>query len=198
MMKHSKSLVALFAACAITTLVGCGQAAPGTSSQFKMTARQHTARQAAPAVAKVNRTESVIDIVAPAEHRGTGAIAMNFKLPQEKGYGVLATAADINKITVTLKTRSFLLTQTVATVDITKAQIVANKAAVRFTGLQAKDYTVDIVAYDAANTNIGKTTENVTVAAGQTATLNSKLQLAGGTTPTGTGLDVNLEILNGN
>lgn len=200
MFNTSKTLVALVAAGAITALAGCGQAAPGASSQFILKERQHTARQAAPAVAKVNRTERVIDIVAPAEHRGTGAIAMNFKFPQEKGYSVMATAADIAKITVVLKTRSFLLTKTVATVDITKAQIVANKAAVRFTGLEAKTYTVDITAFDAANASIGTTTESVAVAAGQTATLDSKLQLVGGATPPtgGTGLDVNLEIVNGN
>lgn len=199
MFKNSKTLVALLAAGAITALTGCGQAAPGATSQFILKERQHTARQAAP-VAKVNRTESVIDIVAPAEHKGTGAIAMNFKFPEQKGYSVLATAADIAKITVTLKTRSFLLTKTVATVDITQAQIVANKAAVRFTGLEAKGYTVDIQAFNAANASIGTTTESVDVTAGQTATVNSKLQLVGGTTPPvgGTGLDVNLEIVNGN
>lgn len=200
MQLNRQHVLTLGAMVAVVALAGCGTTAPGASgSQFILKERQHTARSAK-AAPVVNRTERVISITAPAAHKGSGAIAMNFKLPEDKGYSVLATANDISKLTVTLKTKSFLLTKTVATVDITKAQLVNNRAAVKFTGLEAGNYTVDIVAVDAAGANIGAVTESVAVVANQTATLNSRLQLISTTAPTpaGTGLDLNLEVVNGN
>lgn len=181
----------------VSTLAGCGQAAVG-SADFVVTQRQHVAK-AAKAAPKAAAQESVINIVAPAAHQGKGAIAMNFNFPEKTGYSVQATANDIAKIVVTLKTRSFLLTKTVATAEVVKSQIVSNKAAVAFTGLAAGSYTVEIAAFSAANANIGSSTESVAVTEGQTATVNSRLQLVGGgTTPPGTtGLGVNIDIVNG-
>ena len=180
----------------VSTLAGCGQAAVG-SADFVVTQRQHVAK-AAKVAPKAAAQESVINIVAPAAHKGNGAIAMNFKFPEKNGYSVLATVNDISKLTVTLKTRSFLLTKTIATAEVLKSQMVANKAAVAFTGLAAGSYTVEIAAFSAANANIGSSTESVAVTEGQTATVNSRLQLVGGgTTPGTTGLGVNIDIVNG-
>ena len=197
--------VKLTAAAALAAiLTGCGTAVSPAGSDFVVTQRQHLSK-AASAKAAVSKQESVINIVAPAAHKGSGAIAMNFKFPERaaatgsKGYSVLATVNDIAKITVTLKTRSFLLTKTIATAEVLKANIVANKAAVAFTGLAAGSYTVELAAFNAANTNIGIGSESVSVVDGQTATVNSRLQLVGGTTtPTTTGLGVNIDIINGN
>ncbi|MFN3431314.1 MAG: hypothetical protein ACK46X_15330 [Candidatus Sericytochromatia bacterium] len=182
----------------VSTLAGCGQAAVG-SADFVVTQRQHVAKAAKVAAPKAAAQESVINIVAPAAHQGKGAIAMNFKFPEKTGYSVQATANDIAKIVVTLKTRSFLLTKTVATAEVVKSQIVSNKAAVAFTGLAGGSYTVEIAAFSAANANIGSSTESVAVTEGQTATVNSRLQLVGGgtTTPGTTGLGVNIDIVNG-
>lgn len=180
-------------------LTGCGTAASPAGSDFIVTQRQHLSK-AATAKSAVSKQESVINIVAPSAHKGSGAIAMNFKFPEKNGYSVLATVNDISKLTVTLKTRSFLLTKTIATAEVLKSQMVANKAAVAFTGLAGGNYTVEIVALNAANANIGTATESVAVTEGQTATVNSRLQLVGGgtTPPTGTtGLGVNVDIVNG-
>jgi hypothetical protein len=180
-------------------LTGCGQSTVG-SADFVLTQRQHLSKAAkvTPKASHISKQESVINIVAPSEHKGSGAIAMNFKFPEKEGYSVMATANDISKITVTLKTRSFLLTKTVATAEVTKAQIVSNKAAVQFTGLAGGNYTVEIAALNAANTNIGSSTETVAVTEGQTSTVNSRLQLVGGgTTPATTALGVNVDIING-
>lgn len=181
-------------------LTGCGTAVSPTGSDFVVTQRQHLSK-AATAKAAVSKQESVINIVAPAAHKGSGAIAMNFKFPEQTGYSVLATVNDISKITVTLKTRSFLLTKTIATAEVLKSNIVANKAAVAFTGLAAGSYTVDIEAFSATNASIGTSSESVSVVDGQTATVNSRLQLVGGGTGPATqttGLGVNIDIINGN
>lgn len=200
---NRQHVISLGALVAVSLLAGCGQAAPGAAdmilTQKSSVSSAKAAKAKSASAATLTRSESVIDIVAPAEHKGTGAIAMNFKFPETAARRVMATAADINKLTVTLKTKSFLLTSTVATVDLVKSQIVNNKAAVNFTGLEGKTYTVEITAFDAANTNIGSTSESVAVTAGQTATVNAKLQLKGSTTPTPstTALGVNIDVLNG-
>jgi hypothetical protein len=189
-----KNTVKFLSAVAIATVMtGCGHAVSPAGSDFVITQRQHLSK----AASAVSKQESVINIVAPAEVRGTGAISMGFKFPEKTGYSVQATANDISKITVTLKTRSFLLSKTVATAEVLKSQIVANKAAVQFTGLAGGNYTVDIAALDASGANIGASSESVAVTEGQTATVNSRLQLKGGTTAT-TGLGVNIDVVNGN
>jgi hypothetical protein len=198
---NRQHVISLGALLAVSLLAGCGQAAPGAA---QLTLKEKSSVSSAKAVktekaAAVTRTESVIDIVAPAEHQGTGSIAMNFKFPEEAARKVLATANDISKITVTLKTKSFLLTKTVATVDVVKANIVGNRAAVNFPGLEGKTYTVDLVAYDASNADIGSTSSSVDVVAGKTSTVDAKLQLKASTptTPATTALGVNIEVLNG-
>lgn len=199
---NRQHVISLGALLAVSLLAGCGQVAPG-AAQMSIKEKSSVASAASAKSAKsaaVTRTESVIDIVAPAEHKGTGAIAMNFKFPEAAARKVMATANDITKITVTLKTKSFLLTKTVATVDVVKANLVNNRAAVNFTGLEGKTYTVDLVAYDATNADIGSTSASVTVVAGQTASVDAKLQLktTTPTTPAATALGVNIEVLNGN
>lgn len=195
MIRNRQHVLALGAALAASLLAGCGQS-PMNGSQFILTQRQHVARAAsAPAI---NHQAGVINIVAPAEVKGSGAIAMNFKFPEHTGYSVMATAADIDKIQVDLKTRSFLLTKTVATATVTKAQIVNNMAAVQFTGLAGGTYTVAISALDASGANIGSDSESVPVTEGQTATVNSKLQLVSTPSASATGLGVNINIVNGN
>lgn len=200
---NRQHIISLGALVAVSLLAGCGQAAPGQAGMIlSQKSYAASAKAKTEKAASVTRTQSVINIVAPEEHKGTGAITMNFKFPESSARKVLATAADITKLTVTLKTKSFLLTKTVATVDLVKSQIVNNKAAVNFTGLEGKTYTVDIVAYDATNADIGSVSESIAVTAGQTATMNAKLQLKSstGTTPTPgtTALGVNIDVLNGN
>lgn len=198
MTKQMKFLGAVLLA---TVLTGCGKAVSPVGSDFVVTQRQHLSKAAtAKAAPSVSRQESVINIVAPTAHQGSGAIAMNFKFPTKDGFSVLATANDIAKIVVTLKTRSFLLTKTVATAEVLKSQIVSNKAAVQFTGLAGGNYTVELAAFSATNANIGTATETVAVTEGQTATVNSRLQLVGGgttPTPSTTALGVNVEVVNG-
>jgi hypothetical protein len=183
----------LTAAVLFAALTGCGKAAP-TGSDFVVTQRAATKATAQAAT----RQESVINIVAPAANRGTGSIAMGFKFPQKDGYSVMATANDIAKLTVTLKTKSFLLSKTVATADVLKSQIVANKAAVNFTGLAGGNYTVEIAALDATGANLGSDSQAVTVTEGQTSTVNSKLQLKSTPVAGVTALGVNVEVVNGN
>jgi hypothetical protein len=126
---------------------------------------------------------------------------MAFVFPQGKGYGLMATAADVAKITVALKTRSFLLTKTVATAEVTQAQMLNGRAAVNFTGLKAGTYTVDIAALAADGAELGATSASADVADGATTTVDAQLRLSGGTTAaaaaTGTGIGVNLEIVDG-
>lgn len=194
-MKNTVKFLSTVAIAAVMT--GCGTAVSPAGSEFVLTQRQHLAKTAT-AQSTVSKQDGVINIVAPAEVKGTGAITMAFKFPEQSGYSVMSTANDISKITVTLKTRSFLLTKTVATAEVTKAQIVSNKAAVAFTGLAGGNYTVDIAAIDATGANIGSDSQSVAVTEGQTATVSSKLQLKGSAAPATTGLGVNIDVLNGN
>lgn len=201
MKRNRQHVINLAALVAVSLLAGCGQATPGQAGMVLTQKSAVASKAAAAKSASITRTESVIDIVAPAEFRGTGAISMNFKFPETSARKVLATAADITKLTVTLKTKSFLLTKTVATVDLVKSQIVNNKAAVNFTGLEGQTYTVDITAFDATNADIGAVSQSIAVTAGQTATMNAKLQLkstGGTTTPSATSLGVNVDVVNGN
>jgi hypothetical protein len=195
MIRNRQHVLALGAALAVSLLAGCGTSP--MESQIILTQRQHVAKSAS-APTLVNHQAGVINIVAPADDKGTGAIAMNFKFPAHTGYSVMATAADIDKIQVDLKTRSFLLTKTVATATVTKAQIVNNMAAVQFTGLAGGTYTVDISALDASGANIGSDSESVPVTEGQTATVNSQLKLVSTPSAGATGLGVNISIVNGN
>ena len=192
--QHVISLVA-----AIALLTGCSQAAPTmTGLKAKAPARQHVAAPA-PAM-KVVKQHASLRIEAPAaEPTGTGAITMEFVFP--KGYALQATVADVAKITVVLKTRSFLLSKTVATAEVTKAQMLNGRAAVNFTGLAEGSYWLDIAALDAAGATLGSTTTpSAQVIDGQTTPVDAQIKLtpAAASAPAGgTGIGVNLEIVNG-
>jgi hypothetical protein len=174
-----------------TSLLGCGSLAPGV-----------TTPPSKPAALQVNHQSVALEITAPASVVATGAIALNFNFPSHKAYALTATPDDIAKITVALKTRSFLLLKTLATAEVTRASIVSNRAAVQFTGLKATSYTLAITAFDASGTTLGSTTATADVSDGQTATVNAKLQVSPLTPSTtaatgGSGLGVNLSITNG-
>ena len=107
----------LFAAAALT-VTGC--AAPAATAVLK-TAPAPAASQKAPL--KVVKQQ----VSAELEAAGTGAIAMEFVLRRPDGYQLQATAADVATIKVDLKTRSFLLMKTVATTEVTRAQMLAGR-----------------------------------------------------------------------
>lgn len=193
--QHVITLVA-----ALALLTGCGQPGAPTMAGLKAkpVARQHTA--AAPAPMKVIKQHAALAIEAPAvEATGSGAITMEFVFP--KSYALKATVADVAKITVALKTRSFLLTKTVANAEVTQAQMLNGRAAVNFTGLAAGSYWLDIAALDAAGTVLGSTTTTSTaVVDGQTTPVDAQIKLtpsAASAPAGGTGIGVNLEIING-
>lgn len=168
----------VFAALATVVLAGCGApVAPAAAP-----ARQHldTVPAAAPQAQAV---------------ASKGAIYIAFKLPARKAFELLATPDDVAKITVKLKTKSFLLTTTVATAEVTRAQMLNNLAAVQFTGLKGAAYTLDIAALDAAGTTIGKSTASANVVEGTTTTVDAKLQID--RSIAAASLGVNLEIVNG-
>jgi hypothetical protein len=178
----------LFAAAALT-LAGC--AAPSATAVLKPAPATDVAQK--PSL-KVVKQQASLDL----EAAGTGAITMEFVLSQPGGYQLQATAADVAKIKVDLKTRGFLLMKTVAKAEVSRAQMLAGRAAVNFTGLKAGKYTVDVFASDAAGTQLGSTTVTATVTDGETTTVDAKLQVSGSTqiwAAGGTGLD--LSILDG-
>jgi hypothetical protein len=136
---------------------------------------------------------------------------LRFQAPEPPSH-LQATVADIQTITVTLKTRTFLLLRTVATAEVRRDQILNGRAAVNFTGLAAGSYTLDIAATDAAGANIGSGTTNASVVDGQTTMVDAQLRLVPSATPTATptpaptptptpapatGLGVNVSIING-
>jgi hypothetical protein len=170
--QHFKVVVAALAA---VVLAGCG--AP-------------VAPAAAPARQHLDTVPAAQQAVAP-----KGAIYIAFKLPARKAFELLATPDDVAKITVALKTKSFLLTKTVATAEVTRAQMLNNLAAVQFTGLKGAAYTLDIAALDAAGTTIGKTSAAANVVEGTTTTVDAKLQID--RSIAAASLGVNLEIVNG-
>jgi hypothetical protein len=171
--QHFKVMVA---GLGIALLAGCG-------APVATVARQHLENVPVPAV-KATQQDAT-----------SGAIRIAFKLPAPKAFALLATPADVAKITVTLKTKSFLLTKTLATAEVSRAQMLNNLAAVQFTGLKGGNYTLDIAALDSAGTNIGKTTASATVVEGTTTTVNAKLQIDRNVAAASLG--VNLEIVNG-
>lgn len=173
---------------AALTLTGC--AAPAATAVLK-TAPAPIAAQKAPL--KVVKQSATMDL----EATGTGAITMDFVLRRPDGYQLQATAADVAKIKVDLRTRGFLLMKTVATTEVTRAQMLAGRAAVNFTGLAAGSYTVDVYAYDDASAELGKTSVTAAVVDGQTTTVDAKLQVSGGTQTSSTGLGLDLQILDG-
>ena len=191
-------------AAAIALLTGCSNpGAPTATLKVSPTqaARQHVAVQAPAPALKVVKQHASLTIQAPAaEAQGTGAITMEFVFPN-RGYALKATAADVAKITVALKTRSFLLTKTVANAEVTQAQMLNGRAAVNFTGLKAGSYWLDIAALDAAGATLGATTTaSAEVIDGQTTPVDAQIKLtadAASTPAGGTGIGVNLEIVNG-
>lgn len=156
---------------------------------------------AAPALAakaplKVVKQQATLELDAA----GTGAITMEFVLRRPDGYALQATSADVAKITVALKTRSFLLIKTVATAEVTRAQMLAGRAAVNFTGLKAGSYTVDVAAAGDTGTELGSTSVQATVVDGETTTVDARLQVSGGTQTSAAGgsvLGLDLQILDG-
>ncbi|MDB5097697.1 MAG: hypothetical protein JWM80_2118 [Cyanobacteria bacterium RYN_339] len=180
--QHFKVLVA---ALSVALLAGCG-------TSVAPIARQHLDN--VPAIpAKINRQAATLEL--QPEAATTGTIAIAFKFPAAKGYELLATPADVAKITVTLKTKSFLLTKTVATAEVTRAQMLNNLAAVQFTGLKGATYTMDIAALDAGGKTIGKSTASADVKEGTTTNVDAKLQID--RSIAAASLGVNLEIVNG-
>ncbi|MEB3328157.1 MAG: hypothetical protein VKQ33_02865, partial [Candidatus Sericytochromatia bacterium] len=168
--------------------------------------RQHVPAPAAVAGRKVNEQRAAFTVQVPAPQAGQGTLSMEFALPRAQGYSLKATAADIQTITVVLKTRSFLLLRTVATAEVRRDQILNGRAAVNFTGLAAGAYTLDLAATDAGGATIGSGTTNASVVDGQTTTVEATLQLVPSVVPTptptptptpATGLGVNVSIING-
>lgn len=162
----------LTAALLVATLAGCVSAPLQANAGLQMQAPVK-------APLKVNKQEVAITAIAPTPV-GTGAIKMEFVFgkPASTGYSLKATYQDVEKITVALKTRTFLLTRTVATADVTKAQILEGRAAVNFTGLAEGSYTLDITAFDAGGTALGATTATAQVSDGQTTTVDATLQVS--------------------
>ncbi len=193
--QHVISLIA-----AIAVLTGCTQSGAPTATAPKAAAKPAARPAAAAPALKVIKQHAALQIAAPAEDAGTGAITMEFVLPN-KGYSLKATVADVAKITVALKTRSFLLTKTVATAEVTQAQMLNGRAAVNFTGLKAGTYWLDIAALDAAGASLASTTTaNAEVIDGQTTPVDAQLKLTATTAAApagGTGIGVNLEIVDG-
>ncbi|MEB3196425.1 MAG: hypothetical protein VKP62_04405 [Candidatus Sericytochromatia bacterium] len=183
-------------------LSGCSTAAPLTvvrpvavkaAAAKPVLERQHLPLD----TRRVNVQREALTVVAPALAAGQGTLSMSFVWPESSGYKLMATAADIAKITVTLKTRSFLLMKTVATAEVQRSQIVNGRAAVNFTGLAAGDYTLDLSATDAASAVIGSGTTTAKVTDGQTTMVDAQLKLIPAPKPAETGLGVNVSIING-
>jgi hypothetical protein len=199
--QHFISLATVLAAAWVT---GCASSPVTTVAPLVRSAaakpalsRQHLPLTPAAAARRVNVQHTALTIQAPQTFAGSGRVAMEFVFPKN-GYSLQAKAADIEKITVTLKTRSFLLLQTVATAEVKRSQIVNGRAAVNFTGLSAGAYTLDIVAHDATNQQIGSGTTTANVLDGQTTTVDAQLKLISTpATPVGTGLGVNVSIIDG-
>lgn len=196
--QHVITLVA-----ALALVAGCAQTGAPTAIAPKA-APKPVAKAAAPAAQplKVIKRHAALQIAAP-EAAGTGAITMEFVFPKAQGYALKATVADVAKITVALKTRSFLLAKTVATAEVTQAQMLNGRAAINFTGLKAGTYWLDIAALDAAGATLAATTTaNAEVIDGQTTPVDAQLRLTPATTTAaapagGTGIGVNLEIVDG-
>lgn len=205
-------VITLVSTLAVALTAGCSAQAPVTAARLSaapkaaaarpVAERQHVAAPSA-VTRKVNEQHAAFTVKVPAAYAGTGAVAMEFVFPKATGYSLKATAADIAKITVTLKTRSFLLMKTVATAEVLRTQIVNGRAAVNFTGLTAGSYTLDIVAADAAGANIGSGTTTANVTDGNTTMVDAQLKLVPSATPTPTptpattGLGVNVSIIDG-
>ena len=193
--QHVISLIA-----ALALVAGCAQTGAPTAIAPKAPAKP--VAQAAKAPLKVIKQHAALQIQAP-EAAGTGAITMEFVFPKAQGYALQATVADVAKITVALKTRSFLLAKTVATAEVTQAQMLNGRAAINFTGLKEGSYWLDIAALDAAGATLAATTTaNAQVLDGQTTPVDAQLRLTPATTtasaPTGgTGIGVDLEIIDG-
>ncbi|MEB3222703.1 MAG: hypothetical protein VKS61_11545 [Candidatus Sericytochromatia bacterium] len=186
----------LAAALAVAFVAGCNTPAPTASLRLApgskaaaarpVAERQHVPGPTSLAGRKVNEHRTAFTVQVPAEQAGTGSVALEFVLPRAQGYSLQATAADIQTITVTLKTRTFLLLRTVATAEVRRDQILNGRAAVNFTGLAAGSYTLDIAATDAAGANIGSGTTNASVVDGQTTMVDAQLRLVSSATPTAT------------
>lgn len=176
---------------AATALTGCGSVSPAGTLKLAAAPTVHRVSQklelvAAPTVVLGDASQLV--------SAGTGAITMRFRTGAQ-AYGVLATAADIEKIVVTLKQDGFLLDKTVAVAEVPRANIASNRAIVNFNNCAPDDYRLGIVAYDAAGAKIGETSEDVTVVAGEVANVNARLQLVAG--PAASGIGLNVDIVNG-
>lgn len=191
--QHVISLIA-----ALALVAGCAQT--GAPTAPKTIPVKPAVKAAQPL--KVIKQHAALQIAAP-EAAGTGAITMEFVFPKPAGYSLQATVADVAKITVALKTRSFLLAKTVATAEVTQAQMLAGRAAINFTGLKAGTYWLDIAALDAAGATLAATTtDKAEVLDGQTTPVDAQLRLTPATTtasgPTGgTGIGVDLSIIDG-
>ncbi len=103
-----------------------------------------------------------------------GQLIVNFGhlLPPAAQRRLLATIADVDRITITLSGNGVSHTET-----IPKAAIVNGMTSFTFTGLPAGTLTVTIKALDAAGAVIGRDIQQATVTAGQTTTVTSTVPL---------------------
>lgn len=95
---------------------------------------------------------------------------------------VLATVADVERVTVSVQVGGVTVERTVE-----RAALTAGQTNVTFTGLPVGTATVTVTAYDVAGLVLGATTHAVSIVAGQATTADIALQLAPVTAPVGGG-----------
>lgn len=95
---------------------------------------------------------------------------------------VLATVADVERVTVSVQVGGDTVSRTVE-----RAALAAGQTSVTFTGLPVGTATVTVTAYDVADQVLGATSQTVSITAGQATTADIALQLAPVTAPAGGG-----------
>jgi sugar lactone lactonase YvrE len=119
---------------------------------------------------------------ASAGRSGALTVSIQGALAGLRKRSVLATVADVERVTVSVQVGGDTVSRTVE-----RAALAAGQTSVTFTGLPVGTATVTVTAYDVADQVLGATTQSVSIVAGQGTTADIALQLAPVTAPTGGG-----------
>lgn len=189
MSHRSKTVLSLLTLSMLLASCGAGPAASG-----KLVIKSLNSAK----IERASAEPEMVTVLPIEEALGDGAITLDFRLPDVRGYHVAASSRDIAKLTLTLKSRSFLFARPVATAELTRAQISAGQSTLRFDKLKPTVYAIEVLALDAAGTVIGRAGGNALVQSGRTTNFATKLVIgsaASATPAPGTvGGDLNIRV----
>jgi hypothetical protein len=164
-MSSSRFLAAALALLALTACTQDRDVLPTTAVEGFI--KQAPVRTATTAVQPLPRAQGTLKV-------GTASISVSLKLPDR---ALLAVVEDVARVTLTLREEG---SGAVGSQELTRAQLAAKSASVRFGELAAGRFTLDVTAWDDQGANIGSASSQVQVAEGASATLSVRLQLVAG------------------